>query len=162
MIEKLPEQVETLLNQHDYDNLSLANVLCERHDQSKVAFYFENENGDKHVYTYGELNNLSKKFATVLKDAGVKKGTKVAVLLPKGAETFISALAMWRLGAVYVPLFTAFERQAIGFRIEHSGATVVLTDADNRSKVTGAFDELNDSVKENIQVITINSNNQDD
>src|SRR5690625_7968556 len=106
----LQEQVERLINQHDYDNLSLANVLCERHDQEKVAFYFESEKGDKHTYTYGELNSLSKKFASVLRNAGVKKGTRVAVLLPKGPETFISALAMWRLGGVYVPLFTAFER----------------------------------------------------
>lgn len=158
----LQEQVETLINQHDYDNLSLANVLCERHDQEKVAFYFESEKGDKGTYTYGELNNLSRKFASVLKNAGVKKGTRVAVLLPKGPETFISALAMWRLGAVYVPLFTAFERQAIGFRIEHSEATVVITDADNRSKVSGAFELLDESISSQVNVITVNSTNDED
>lgn len=161
MIEKLPEQVEQLLNQHNYENLSLANVLCERHDQNKVAFYYENEQGEKHTYTYGELNSLSKKFATVLKNAGVVKGSRVAVLLPKGPETFISALAMWRLGAVYVPLFTAFERQAIAFRVEHSGASVVLTDMNNRSKLTGAFEELGEEKASQINVITVNHSGQE-
>lgn len=162
MITNLPQEVEHLLQQHDYAHISLAHILCERHEQDKVAFHYENEHGTKRSYTYGELNLLSKKFATVLKDSGVTKGTRVAVLLPKGVETFISALAMWRLGAVYVPLFTAFERQAIGFRIEHSGATVVLTDATNRPKVTGALDDLSGSVTDDIEVITVNCTNDED
>lgn len=158
MTKQFSEQVEKLITQHDYDNLSLAHILCERHDPEKIAFYFENENGEKRTYTYGELNELSKKFATVLKDQGVEKGSRVAVLLPKGPETFISALAIWRLGAVYVPLFTAFERQAISFRISHSGATVVLTDANNRPKVTEAFNDLEESVVKNVKVITKDAN----
>lgn len=162
MLKKLPKEVKTLIDQHDYDKLSLAEVLCERHEQEKVAFYFESEMGHKQTYTYGDLNVLSKKFATVLRNAGVKKGTRVAVLLPKGPETFISALAMWRLGAVYVPLFTAFERQAIGFRIEHSEATVVLTDTGNRPKVTGALKDLDESLASQIKIITVNSTHDED
>lgn len=154
LTEQFSEQVEQLINQHDYDNLSLANVLVERHDPEKIAFYFESETGEKRTYKYGELNELSQKFATVLKNQGVEKGSRVAVLLPKGPETFISALAIWRLGAVYVPLFTAFERQAISFRIEHSGATVVLTDTTNRSKVTEAFEDIGEEAASKVTVIT--------
>lgn len=153
------KQVDKLIEQHDYNDISLADVLCERHDKEKIAFYFESEGGEKQTYTYGDLDILSKKFATVLKDAGVKKGSRVAVLLPKGPETFISALAMWRLGAVYVPLFTAFERQAINFRLEHSEAVVVLTDKVNRPKLSAALEDLTHT---NINVICLNSDSQDD
>ncbi|HZW69200.1 MAG TPA: AMP-binding protein [Pseudogracilibacillus sp.] len=152
-------QVDKLVEQHDYTNLSLAHVLCERHDQEKIAFYFESEGGEKKTFTYGELNNLSKKFASVLKKAGVRKGSRVAVLLPKGPETFISALAMWRLGAVYVPLFTAFERQAISFRLKHSEANVVLTDLVNRPKLSAALDDLANT---DINVITLNCETEED
>lgn len=151
---KFSDQVEQLIKQHDYDNLSLANVLVERHDPEKIAFYFESDEGEKRTYTYGELNELSKKFATVLKNQGVEKGSRVAVLLPKGPETFISALAIWRLGAVYVPLFTAFEKKAISYRVEHSGASVILTDAQNRVKVTEAFNDMGEEAASNITVIT--------
>src|SRR5690625_2464874 len=128
MKEKYPKQVEELLSKYNQENLSLADLLCDRHDREKVAIYYENESGDKRTYTYGDLQELSRKFATVLHNKNVKKGDRVALLLPKGPEIIISALAIWRLGAVYVPLFTAFGPQAISYRVEHSGANTVITD----------------------------------
>lgn len=152
----MAEQVNryiTKLMEVQNDRFSLIDILNENHDENKVAFYYENSRGDKAVYTYGKLNQLSKKFARVLKNAGVGKGTKVAVLLPKGVETFVSALAIWRLGAVYLPLFTAFEHQAIQFRIQHSKASVIITDRSNRSKISDALANLDRPLK--LQVITV-------
>src|SRR5699024_1319229 len=78
---------------------------------------------------------LYKKFAQVLKDKGVQKGDAVAVLLSKGPDVIISLLTIWRLGAVQVPLFTAFGPEAIEYRVTHSGANVINTNDENRSKL---------------------------
>ncbi|CAE7770668.1 Acsm3, partial [Symbiodinium microadriaticum] len=63
-------------------------------------------------------------------------------MLPKGPHIVIAALATWRLGAVYVPLFTAFGPEAIGIRLKDANANIVITDQANRSKFNGLVEEL--------------------
>jgi len=62
-------------------------------------------------------------------------GDRVATLMGKSAELVTVILAIWRLGAVYVPLFTAFAPQAIALRLEGSGTRVVIADPDQRHKL---------------------------
>lgn len=135
MQELQTKQVKNLLRTYNHQVPSVAYFLCDRHDQSKIALFYENSAGEKRAYTYGELQELSRKFATVLRKLGVEKGQRVAILLPKGPELLISVLAVWRLGAVHVPLFTAFGPQAISYRVQNSGAQIVITDAENRTKL---------------------------
>ena len=85
--------------------------------------------------TFHQLQEHSSRFAGVLQDLGVVKGDRVAVLLPKIPELLIAVLAIWRLGAVYVPLFTAFGPVAIGYRLQHSNTQVVVTDSANQPKI---------------------------
>lgn len=147
MVVKCKQDVERFVNQYKGQQVSLGELFVDRHPADKVAFYYEHENGEERTYTYGELSTLSKKFAQVLQENGVNKGDSVAVLLSKGPEVFISLLAIWRLGAVQVPLFTAFGPEAIEYRVTHSEANVLITNQENRSKLAGLQDK---------QVITIN------
>ncbi|MCL6517885.1 AMP-binding protein [Alicyclobacillus sp.] len=117
---------------------SVAEWLCDRHDPKRNALRYEDASGRREVYTYDELANLSRRFAAVLKGLGVDKGDRVAVLLPKSAALVIALLGIWRIGAVHVPLFTAFGPQAIWYRICNSGARVVVTDHGQRPKLDGA------------------------
>ena len=45
-------------------------------------------------------------------------------------------LARWRLGAILVPLFTAFGSPAVSYRLTHSGSKVLITNRTFRSSVT--------------------------
>ncbi|PLT32098.1 AMP-binding protein [Bacillus sp. V5-8f] len=157
MPENVSEQVGNLLNEYDRAVPSVAYLLCDRHDQDKVALRYENVTGEKRAYTYRQLHELSRKFASVLQDLGVEKGHRVAILLPKGPEILISVLAVWRLGAVHVPLFTAFGPKAISHRVENSGACVVITDSVNRKKLNGTTKETEAVDTSKIRVITIPS-----
>lgn len=154
--EKIMKQVQSLLDEYGKELSSVAYALCDSHDQSKTALYYENEKRDKKTYTYGQLNELSRKLAKVLHDLGIEKGKKVAILLPKGPELFISVLAVWRLGAVHVPLFTAFGPEAISYRVEKSGANVIITDEENRGKITSELEDSN-----NVKIITVTSSESD-
>lgn len=135
MVVKCKQDVEQIVNQYKGKQVLLGELLVDRHPSDKIACYYESDNGDERTYTYGELSTLSKKFAQVLQDKGVQKGDAVAVLLSKGPEVIISLLAIWRLGAVQVPLFTAFGPEAIEYRVTHSGANVIITNDENRSKL---------------------------
>lgn len=111
--------------------LSLAALLCDRHaDQGHgpaLALIHEDASGRTARLTYGELLEHSRRFAGVLAELGVAKGERVATLLPKGPEFLIAVVALWRLGAIHVPLFTAFGAEAVAQRLTHSGARVVVT-----------------------------------
>src|SRR5690606_15496186 len=75
-------------------------------------------------------------------------------------ELFISALAVGRLGAIHVPLFTAFGPQAIAYRVNHSGAQIVITDSENRAKLSETASESNPIDTSRIHVITVTSESE--
>lgn len=161
MTKQVLEQVNQFIQQYEKPIASISELLCDRHAEEKVAFHYVNESGVKRSFTYGELKRDSKVFANVLQSLGVQKGSKVAVLLPKGPELVISVLAIWRLGAVHVPLFTAFGPQAIHFRVDNSGAEVIITDEKNRPKLNGTSSETDAIDTSKIKVITVNAKEED-
>ena len=85
--------------------------------------------------TFGELGDLSARFAANLAALGVRPGDAVATLMGKSAELVVALLGIWRRGAVHVPLFTAFAPPAIEFRLARSNAKVVVADEDQRAKL---------------------------
>lgn len=109
---------------------------CDRHAaEGAVALYCENEAGTQERHSFAELQAQSARFAGFLKSIGVGPGDVVAGMLPRRHELLIVTLGVWRLGAVYQPLFTAFGPKAIEHRLAMSGAKVVVTDRANRSKL---------------------------
>lgn len=110
---------------------------CDRHAlPGRIALFWEGRDGASATYTFSELQDKAARFANFLLAQGVKKGDKVAGLLPRNVELLITVLATWRIGAVYQPLFTAFGPKAIEHRLSSSGAAVVVTDAGNRYKLS--------------------------
>src|ERR671939_1271757 len=103
-------EVRELTAQFDAPELSLAALLCDRHaeDPERLALRYEDAAGHQEQLTYRELADLSARFASRLAAAGVGRGDRVATLLPKRPELLVATVGLWRLGAVHVPLFTAF------------------------------------------------------
>ncbi|MEV8547371.1 AMP-binding protein [Streptomyces sp. NPDC051572] len=112
-----------------------AELLCDRHPADAVAFTLVEPDLTARHLTFGELTESSGRMASALADLGVGPGDRVATLMGKSAELVIALLAIWRLGAVHVPLFTAFAPPAIGVRITGNGTKVVFVDADQRAKL---------------------------
>src|SRR5205823_317006 len=84
---------------------------------------------------FGELRESSARLAQGLAGLGVGTGDRVATLMGKSADLVISVLAIWRLGAVHVPLFTAFAPTAIAARTAGSGTRVVICDPGQQGKL---------------------------
>jgi acetyl-CoA synthetase len=112
-----------------------AELLCDQHPMDAVAFTVIEPDLSYHNLTFGELRYRSVQFANALAGLGVGRGDRVATLMGKSVELVVSMLAIWRLGAVQVPLFTALAAPAIAARTTGNGTKVVIVDESQRSKL---------------------------
>jgi acetyl-CoA synthetase len=111
---------------------NIAHLACDRHAASgRLALIDVDERGDETRYTFAELADLSDRLATVLAALGVRRGDRVAVYCPQRVENPLAHLAAFKLGALSVPLSSLFRADALAFRLGHSGAKVVITDAEH-------------------------------
>ena len=127
--------VQELLETFAVPGANAAELLCDRHPAGDIAFTVISADLSSVDVSYGELREKSSQFAASLASLGVKQGDHVATLMAKSAELVIALMGIWRLGAVNVPLFTAFAHDAIEFRLQASGARLVICDADQRRKL---------------------------
>jgi acetyl-CoA synthetase len=67
----------------------------------------------------------------------------VSTLLPKIPETIVTVLGIWKTGAVHVPLFTAFERGALEYRIDDCDPELLIYEADQADTVA-SLDAVDD------------------
>lgn len=93
-------------------------------------------------WTYADLKDASDRLASVLQGAGVGQGDRVAVFLPQGAMVLVAHVAIQKLGAIVLPLFTLFGADALAYRLADSGAVAAITDSDNLPKLTGLRADL--------------------
>ncbi len=127
--------VAAWLAQYDTPDTDVAHLVCDRHDPSTVAFTFVEPDLTSSTLTYGAIAEQSRTMATVLSELGVTRGDRVPVLMGKRPELIVILVALWRLGAVHVPLFTAFASGAIEVRIAGSNARLVITEPSQRAKL---------------------------
>jgi acetyl-CoA synthetase len=126
----------------EYFNIGVA--ACDRHTDrfEQTALLLENAAGGEKRYTFGELKQLSDRFANALRDIGVRPRDRVGIVLPQRAETAIAHLAVYKLGAIALPLSVLFGRDALSYRLSDSGARVVVTDAKRAATIDAVRGEL--------------------
>src|SRR6185312_4946518 len=134
-MELMGARVQELLDMFAAPGANAAELLCDRHPSGDTAFTVIGADLDFVDISYGELREKSTQFAAALTALGVRRGDHVATLMGKSAELAIALLGIWRIGAVDVPLFTAFAHDAVSFRLQASGARLVVCDADQRRKL---------------------------
>ncbi len=123
---------------------NIAHAICDKHtDRSdRVALYYENERGDESQFTFGQLTFLSNQFANVLANQGVRRGDRVAIILPQRPETAIAHLAVYKLGASALPLSVLFGPDALQYRLQDSVSKVVIADAARQEVLQDMRDDL--------------------
>jgi acetyl-CoA synthetase len=110
--------------------------MADRHgDPGRIALHWLGKDGRARDVSFDELGEATGRFANLIHALGVRQGDRVAGYMPRVPETLIAMLGTWRLGAVYVPIFTGFGPEAIAYRVEHSGARVLCTHRDHRQGV---------------------------
>lgn len=108
-----------------------------RHDPASPALHYRLTQGSTRSFNFGDMQAAAGVLADELAALGVRRGDRVAIMLPKCPELVVGGLALWKLGAVYVPLFTAFGPDAIAYRCSDAGVSALITDAANGRKLEG-------------------------
>ncbi|MEW6777613.1 MAG: acetate--CoA ligase [Bdellovibrionota bacterium] len=126
--------------------INIAYEAIERHlprNATRTAIRWLSKQGAARDISYGELADLTNRFANVLASLGVEKGERVCVLLGRVPELYAAALGTLKHRAVFCPMFSAFGPEPIRTRLDISGASVLVTSEKlYRQKIAGLRDKL--------------------
>ena len=103
-----------------------------------VALVGVGEDGRNTPTTFGELSRWSGQLAAALKVRGVARGDRIGIVAPQSLETGLSHLAVWKLGAISLPLASLFGPDALEYRLHDAGARMALVSPENVAKVREA------------------------
>lgn len=119
-LSQYPKEIPHSLN---YKNIPIQSLLTMTYEKypNKIAIHFMGKD-----IIYRELYESSLKFANYLKQIGVEKGDRVAIMLPNCPQSVIAYFGVLYAGGIVVqtnPLYTERELQ---YQMEDSGAKVIL------------------------------------
>ena len=95
--------------------------------KNDIAVIWEDEDGSDSNLTYEELFYRVNKFGNALKKLGVKKGDRVGIYMPMVPDIVVAFLAIMKIGAISVPIFSGFGGHALASRLDIAGAKVLIT-----------------------------------
>jgi len=93
----------------------------------KPALVWEGEDGAKRSYTYRDLDREVCRFAGALRSLGLARGDVIALFMPNVPEAVVALLAIPKIGAIAMPLFSGFGGDAVQARLELGGAKAIVT-----------------------------------
>ncbi|WP_342360394.1 acyl-CoA synthetase [Terrarubrum flagellatum] len=113
--------------------------VCDRWaaaDASRIAILdVDTQSGAIKAATYGELREESNRLANALARQGVARGDRVAIMLPQCREVAVAHIAIYKLGAIALPLATLFGVDAIAYRLGDAGARALITNGASLSRL---------------------------
>src|SRR5262245_59573077 len=115
--------------------------VCDRwaeRDPRKLALIAVGTDGRARKVSYGWLRETSNRLANALMAHGVGRGDRVAILLPQTPEVAAIHIAIYKLGAVALPLAILFGPDAIAYRLQNSGAKALISNAQGIAKIGNA------------------------
>ncbi len=117
------------------ERYNIAADVCDKHPADKLAMIHEDFRGNVREVHWGELQAASNRFAVQLREHGVEKGDRVAMLLPPTPETAAAFFGTFKCGAILLSMSVLYGDEGIRHRVADSGAKVLLTDAANAGRI---------------------------
>ena len=126
--------------------VNLAQECCDRwaDDRARLALSVHDADGSVRRWTYYELMRASSAVANVFLEHGLERGDRVAAVLDQQVEAYVVALAAWRAGMVYVPLFVGFGVDALTQRIASAECSAIVVGHRYRDVVADVQAKLSD------------------
>ncbi len=111
-------------------------------EPDRVALIHVRSDGAVDRWSYGRLAGAAHRFSNLLTARGVKRGDRVAILLPQSPETAIAHLGIYAMAAVALPLADLFGVEALAYRLGDAGARAVVTNRAGAAKIAEIRDQL--------------------
>ncbi|MDI6025796.1 AMP-binding protein [Corticibacterium sp. UT-5YL-CI-8] len=113
-------------------------------EPDRVALIDYRSDGEAARLSFGELARQSNALADSLRKAGIRRGDRVALLLPQSFETAIAHVAIYKLGCIAVPLALLFGVEALEYRLQTAGCAAIITNDAGFAKVSAIAARLID------------------
>ena len=132
---------DTLYRQFRWNLPATFNIgvaVCDRWaaaEPDRLALVHVRPDGRSDDVTYGWLRDSSNRLANALAAHGVARGDRVAILLPQSPEVAATHIAVYKLGAIALPLASVFGIDALSYRFDNAGVKAVVTNAQGVAKV---------------------------
>ena len=139
----------------------MAHEAIDRHAdgprKDKTAMIWEGKDGGRERYTFGQMKELSNRFANVLKSMGTGMGDRVLILMDRVPELYIAFFGILKVGAIAGPLPSELGPEQVKDRLLDSGATLLITQPGLRRRLSGIVYELVDLN----HILVVDKNNRD-
>lgn len=113
-------------------------------NKNKGALFAEiPSSGSSRKFSYQGLIDASGRFANVLIDEGVKPGDRVAVQVNKSIEAIILYIATIRVGAVFLPLNTAYTASEVEYFLDNAAPSLFVCDPKKSEEYAPLLGQLN-------------------
>ena len=103
--------------------------------RDKTALLYADDAGNTARYTFAQMSEASNRFANALRGLGIGRGDVVAIHTPQRPETAIAHIALYRLGAIALPISKLFGPDAIAYRLQNSSAKAILMEPETVAKM---------------------------
>jgi acetyl-CoA synthetase/medium-chain acyl-CoA synthetase len=111
-------------------------------DEGKLAMLWTSADGRERRITFGELATRARQVCSALRSSGIRKGDRVAVMLPRIPEWWEALLGIMQLGAISMPGTVLLTPKDLEYRLSVSEARAVITDPDGVAKIQGIANRL--------------------
>ncbi|MGI9478379.1 MAG: AMP-binding protein [Hyphomicrobiaceae bacterium] len=104
---------------------NIAAAVCDRHAAAKPdapAILFEDADERTQTMTFGHLQAKASQLANLMRHLGVGVDDRVAIHLPQSFAAAIAHVAVYKLGAIALPLLSLFGPDALRHRLVDSSA----------------------------------------
>jgi acetyl-CoA synthetase len=93
----------------------------------RLAIVWEGENGETRTFTYAKLLRETDALATSLLERGIGPGDAVGIFMPMVPETPVAFLAIAKIGAIALPIFSGYGADAVAVRLADADAKAIVT-----------------------------------
>jgi acetyl-CoA synthetase len=129
----MPDRYEELYRSFRWSvpaRYNMAHACCGQWapDRSRFALYWEDESGATAAYSFWDIQQAANRLSNALAALGVKRGERVAIILPQRPETAIAYIAVFQMGAIALPLSHLFGPDALEYRMEHAEASIAIVE----------------------------------
>lgn len=126
------------------ERYNIAHACCGQWagERSRFALHWEDESGASAAYSFWDIQRAANRLSNALAGLGVKRGERVAIILPQRPETAIAYIAIFQMGAIALPLSHLFGPDALEYRINHAEASVALVEPTTIANLWAIKDRL--------------------
>ena len=135
-VSQAPDSYAALYRQFRWQvpvQFNIAEVCCARWARQpdgaqRVAIRVHEGGSGEVSCTFAQLQERANRLSNLLRSLGVRRGDRVAIVMPQRIETAVAQIAVMQMGAVAMPLSMLFGPDALRYRFQDSTAKVALCD----------------------------------